>query len=375
MADIFETSSINQMILRNRLVRSATCEWMATPDGLTTKGLNDRMAALAAGGVGLIITGHAYVEPRGKASPWQLGIDADQCITGLQQMCDGVHARGGKIAVQLAHAGLFAHPGLSGHPPLAPSAIRDFNVTVSKQMHHKEIEEVVAAFQKAAWRALRAGFDGIQIHAAHGYLLSQFLSPAFNRRTDEYGGNVDSRARLLLEVLSAVRSEVGNSYPILVKINCADFLEGGIDIEESIQAGKLLASHGIDAIELSGGTIVSGVMNHARDNILSPEDEAYFKSRALHFKNEVDVPLILVGGIRSLAVARNLVAERDADFISMSRPFIREPDLATRWQKGTSDRASCISCSKCRVPARHGKGLFCVKDGTFSDQQRSLALS
>ncbi|MBT8370075.1 MAG: NADH:flavin oxidoreductase, partial [Deltaproteobacteria bacterium] len=325
MSKLFETSEINGMQLSNRFVRSATWEGMAADDGACTPKLTDLMVELARGGVGLIISSHAYVSPEGQAGPWQLGVYKDDLIPSLEAMTSAVHENGGKIVMQLAHAGFFANAKLTGQTPMAPSNAEGFAKAPRREMTTEDIQGVVKAYGAAAQRAQTAGFDGVQIHSAHGYLLSQFLSPAFNQRNDNYGGDIRNRTRALVEVLREIRQAVGNNYPVLVKMNCQDFIENGVHPEDSIQTGKMLVENGIDAIELSGGVLIGGKMSPSRMGIKSEEKEAYFQNDARAFRGEVNVPLILVGGNRSFQVAERLINQGVADFISMSRPLIREP--------------------------------------------------
>ena len=360
MSKMFETTEINGMRLANRFVRSATWEGMAAEDGACTPALADLMSGLAKGKVGLIITSHAYVRQDGQAGPWQLGIYNDSLIQGLKEMTQAVHDQGGRIVVQIAHAGVLANPELTGKTPFGPSQVEGFPKSPHKGMSVKEIKEVVDAFEQAANRAREAGFDGLQIHAAHGYLLSQFLSPAFNKRTDDYGGPVVNRTRALMEVLWKVRSAVGDDFPVLVKMNSEDFLDHGLTLADSVEVGAMLQENGIDAIELSGGTLLSRKLSPSRMGIDSEEKEAYFREAARSFKKELRVPLILVGGNRSLQVSEKLVEEKYADYISMARPFIREPDLIKRWESGDLRRAACISDTQCFGPARAGDGIYCV---------------
>jgi len=226
----------------------------------------------------------------------------------------------------------------------------------------EDIREVVEAFGRAAYRAREAGFDGVQIHAAHGYLFSQFLSPAFNKREDEYGGPLENRARALLEVLRRLKTEVGNDFPILVKMNSQDFIDDGLSLEDAVKVGAMLQKEGIDAIELSGGTPLSGKLGTIRKGIKSEENEAYFKDSAKAFKRVIEIPLILVGGIRSIQVAEKLLIEGTADYISMSRPFVREPALVKRWASGDHRRATCLSDSLCFRPTVAGEGIYCVTE-------------
>jgi 2,4-dienoyl-CoA reductase-like NADH-dependent reductase (Old Yellow Enzyme family) len=250
---------------------------------------------------------------------------------------------------------------------LGPSAIEGLNGVIAQEMTIEDIHATIEAFGLAAVRAREAGFDGVELHAAHSYLLSQFLSPAFNHRTDGYGGSVENRARIMLEVLQATQKRVGQDYPVLIKMNGRDFLEGGLDLEDSVQAGAMLKRAGGDAIEVSGGTFASGDLMPSRKGIIKEQDEAYFKAEALAFKASIDLPIILVGGIRSFAVAEGLVNDKIADYISMCRPFIREPGLVNRWKAGDLSKATCVSDSKCFRPALAGKGVYCVVEKRSAD--------
>lgn len=361
MSKMFEKSSINGMELSNRFVRSATWEGMAAEDGAVTPKLTETMVALAQGGIGMIITGHAYVRPQGQAGPWQLGVYKDELVDGLKEMTAAVHDSSGKIVLQMAHAGNFAAKELTGMPPMVVSDYEGLSKSPRKEMTAEDIQDLTAAYADAARRAKAAGFDGVQIHSAHGYLLSQFLSPVFNKRQDEYGGNIENRAKVHLEVLRAVRSAVGNDYPVLIKLNCQDFMENGLTLEDSVQVGRMLADAGLDAIELSGGTVVSK-LSPTRPGIKTADKEAYFKEEAKAFKKEIGIPLVLVGGMRSLEVAEGLVEEAVADYISLCRPLIREPALINRWKTGDTGRALCKSDNLCFKPASEGKGIYCLTE-------------
>jgi 2,4-dienoyl-CoA reductase-like NADH-dependent reductase (Old Yellow Enzyme family) len=250
---------------------------------------------------------------------------------------------------------------------LAPSAVSGFTKSAVQEMTPAEIRGVTEAFGNAAQRAWTAGFDGVQLHAAHGYLLSQFLSPVFNRRQDAYGGSPQRRARAVLETVAQVRQRVGATYPVLIKMNCADFLEGGIEVEQAAEAAVWLQEAGIDAIEVSGGTGASGALRPVRTGIATEDAEAYFREAAAVFRRSVSVPLMLVGGIRSFHVAEEIVSGGTADFISMSRPLIREPALINRWQSGDRRKSACQSDNKCFFPIRRGKGVYCVLEKSASD--------
>jgi 2,4-dienoyl-CoA reductase-like NADH-dependent reductase (Old Yellow Enzyme family) len=362
MSKMFEPSEINGLKLENRFVRSATWEGMAAEDGAATQKLIDLMAELARGGVGLIISSHTYVQKVGQASPAQLGIHNDDMIPVLQQMAEAVHTHRGKIVCQLTHAGFFGNAKLSGQTPVAPSNVEGIAKGARQELTKEDIQSIIAAFAAAAKRAQTAGFDGVQIHGAHGYLLSQFVSPMFNQRTDEYGGSIENRARMPLEVLQAIRKVVGSDYPVLIKVNCKEFTDNALVPEDFVQVGKMLADAGIDAIEVSGGLPISPKTKASQLGINKEEKEAYFQNEARTLRKETDVTLILVGGNRSFHVAERLVAEGVADYISMSRPLIREPHLINRWKAGDFTKSACVSDNMCFQPASEGKGIYCVTE-------------
>lgn len=359
MPRLFEETQINNMKLRNRFVRSATYEGIADEDGAATPVLVEMMKALAAGGVGLIISSHAYVSRAGQAGPWQLGAYKDDLMPGLRDMADAVHEAGGKIVLQLAHAGFHAHTGLTGQPAVAPSD-PGISKTPRHALHTEEIAAIREDFALAARRAKAAGCDGVQIHAAHGYLLSQFLSPHYNRRTDAYGGTAENRARAAVEVLRAIRAEVGENYPVLIKMNGRDFHENGLELKDSLQTAKMLEKNGIDAIELSGGLVINEKYLPTRKNIHTEAQEAYHEPEAIAFRKEISVPLILVGGIRSFPVAEGIVSRGTADYVAMARPFIREPDLVNRWKSENPEKSACVSDNQCFTGIREGRGVYCV---------------
>jgi len=367
MQALFSETEINGMVLSNRFVRSATWSAMAAEDGRCTSQLENLMVKLADGGTGLIITGHAYVRKDGQAGANQLGVYSDEHINGLRDMVKKVHDHGGKIVLQISHAGLFANQKLTGIIPIIPSVLEGIVRAPRREMDHGDMKDLIYAFEAAAMRARAAGFDGLQIHAAHGYLLSQFLSPTLNHRTDEYGGEIENRARFLLEVFQTIRSAVGTDYPIFVKLNCQDFVNGGLILDDSLQVGCMLADKGIDAIEISGGLLASGKLGPIRRGITSEDHEAYFKDEAKEFKKRVSVPVILVGGIRSFEVAKGLVEQGVVDYVSMSRPFIREPDLINRWKSGDLSKSTCVSENSCLKAALSGSGIYCVTEKMQQD--------
>ncbi|MDH3802174.1 MAG: NADH:flavin oxidoreductase [Deltaproteobacteria bacterium] len=361
MATLFEETTINGMTLRNRLVRSATWEGMCEQDGRPTEKLTNCYRDLAQGGIGLIISGFAFVRPDGKQFPGKMGIHTDDFARAYENLTSTVHDAGGKIAVQLVHAGGQTDANNAGRQPLAPSAVKvDQFPEMPAELTKDEISEIIAAFAEGARRAKAWGFDGVQLHGAHGYLVNQFLSPLTNRRTDDYGGSIENRCRFLLEVYRKVRETVGADYPLFIKLNAADNLDGGLEVDDAVYAAKKLAEAGIDAIEVSAGTPASGDENPAREKILKPEKEAYNLPLARRIKEVVNCPVMVVGGFRSYEIAEKTVKEDGMDYIAMARPLIREPALADRWLQGDRSLAKCISCNSCFVPGLEEGGIYCV---------------
>jgi 2,4-dienoyl-CoA reductase-like NADH-dependent reductase (Old Yellow Enzyme family) len=286
-------------------------------------------------------------------------------------MTQSVHALGGKIAIQLAHAGIHASYPLSGIEPIGPSVLQSGSEPVGREMTRHDIEAVIRSFAAAAVRSQAVGFDAVQIHGAHGYLLSQFLSPYFNKRRDEYGGSIENRARLAIEVVKAVHNAVGPGFPVLIKLNSEDFLPGGLMVEEMVETAIMLEENGIDGIEMSGGTVLSKKnMPFRQGKTTLDGPEAYYEDAARQYKEKVQVPLMLVGGIRTFETAERLVAEGLTDYIALSRPLIREPGLVIRWKSGDRRPAACISDNGCFKPAREGRGVYCVVEDRTPDSIR-----
>ena len=371
MPELFEQTSIGSMSLSNRFVRSATWEGMADKEGSVTHKLTEMMIELARGAVGLIISGYAFVSHEGQSSPGQLAVYDDRSIPGLRDMVLAVHSAGGKMALQLVHGGCNANSELTGLELIGPSVVEKDGQVTCRQAGRKDIAAIISAFARAAGRAKQAGFDAVQIHAAHGFLLSQFLTPAFNKRKDEYGGELENRVRLLLEVVKSVRETVGSEYPVLIKLNSEDFLEGGMTREEAVKVAGLLEKASADAIELSGGTAGSPekLIAPRPGRLKTPEQEVYYLEAARLYKQKVSIPLMLVGGIRSYDIAEGLVRNGKADYISMSRPLICEPSIVKRWREGDRRISECVSDNACFAPAHDGRGVYCV---TMADKRSKV---
>ncbi len=358
---LFEETKINGMKMRNRLVRSATWEGMCDSDGRPTEKLTALYRDLAEGGVGLIVSGYTFVRPEGKQQVGKMGIHTDAFEAAFETLTRAVHESGGKIAIQLVHAGGQASAKNAGQRPVAPSAVEvDQFSEVPVELTEAQIHDIVFAFREGARRARAWGVDAVQLHGAHGYLINQFLSPLTNRRTDAYGGSFENRSRFLYEVYQAVREAVGSDFPVMIKLNASDNLAGGLDIEDGIRAARLLSDTGIDAIEVSAGTSASGSLNPARKKIDKPEKEAYNLDLARRIKGAVSCPVMAVGGFRSVGVAHKAIEEDKIDYLAMSRPLIREPGLPIRWRQGDLSRARCISCNGCFGPGVEEGGIYCI---------------
>ena len=370
MTALFDETEIKGLKIRNRIVRSATWEGMCEPDGRPTKKLIRCNCELAAGGVGLIISGFAFVRREGKQLPGKMGIHTDDFADNYKELSAAVHDAGGKIAIQLVHAGGQTDTRNAGRKPLAPSAVvvEQFP-ELPDELTGDDIKSIAGAFGEGAQRAKAWGFDAVQLHGAHGYLINQFLSPLTNRRLDGYGGSIENRSRFLLEVYRAVRAAVGSDYPVLIKMNAADNLADGLEIDDAVVAAKKLAEAGIDAIEVSAGTPASGEKNPARQKINKPEKEGYNLELARRIKNAVGCPVMVVGGFRSYEVAEKTISEDGLDYVAMSRPLIREPNLPDRWRQGDRSPAKCISCNSCFRPGLTEGGIYCVVEKKERDKK------
>lgn len=352
---IFEMASLGNLTLKNRLIRSATLETAGAEAGRITPLLKEVYRDLANGGVGLIITGMMGVAPGSRLYAGMTKIYDEHFVPDFRKIADMVHQTGGKIVVQLGHCGAKSKELDGESYAYAPSDV-DLRDAAGKAMTAEQIAGLPKAYGTAALRCKEAGSDGVQIHAAHGYLLNQFLSPLYNRRTDEYGGTVENRARLLLAIYDAIRKQVGPEYPVLVKINYSDIAEGGIAEPDVLWYCRELARRGVDAIEVSAGIGIdkaSGSIQGGRT------DEAFNAEYANRLSKEVDVAVISVGGYRSHEVIEKTLAGGNIAAISLCRPLIREPGLPGRWQRGELARSACISCGKCFKTPRHG----CIFNG------------
>lgn len=393
MSLLFSPIKIGNVELSNRFVCSATYECMAKETGEVSDELIKRYVRLAKGGVGLSVTGLMYVQPSGRGYKKQIGIHHDSMTDGLANLVDAVHQAGGKIAFQIAHCGRQTTKDLIGQTPLAPSSRgRDpLNFVKPKEMTENDIFETIKAFGPAAKRAVRAGADGIQLHAAHGYLPSEFLSPFFNIRTDSWGGSDENRFRFLKEIYQEVKKVVPDGYPVFVKLNTNDYTpKEGITPSLAVKYAKWLVELGIHAVEVSCGATNYSYMNMCRGDVPTNElvkglswwekpigrlmisklegkydlEEGYNLEAAKMIKPVLgETPLFLVGGMRTVAHMEEILKNEYADVISMSRPFIREPFLVKKIAEGKMKSVSCVSCNRCLAAVPNDLPVYCYNKG------------
>jgi len=357
-SSLFQPFKVGSMELPNRFVRSASYDGLADPIGGPTDQSIQLYRNLGQGGIGLIVTGFAYVSPMGQAAPNQYGIYDDRLIPGWKRVTEAVHSAGeSKIAMQIVHCGINSFAlRKEGKVLLAVSKIE--LKRPHREMTDDEIEGIIDGFAAAAVRAREAGFDAVQLHGAHGYLFSQFASPLYNLRTDRWGGSPENRRRFHLEVIRRIRSSVGRDFPLFIKFGVQDDKPVGMPLEDGLEISRRMEENGIDAIEVSGGV--------GRISSRGAVDKPEFRDRTAAVKRTVSIPVMMVNGIRSLTTAEDIIRSGDADIISMARPFIREPHLLLRWHDEQSSAAKCISCDKCFPILEKGEGLHCGEERRIS---------
>jgi len=393
MSALFDRTSIKGMELKNRLVRSATHEGMADENGFPTEDLFNLYERLAKGGVGLIITGFAFVSRDGKIDT-MLGMDSDEHIPKYQELVKFVHQNGARIAMQINHCGRETIEEMIGTKPIAPSVVKAKSLFVTpREMTEEDIERVINDFAQASWRVKESGFDAVQIHGAHGYLINQFLSPYTNRRKDEWGGSLDNRMRFINEIYAQCRKQVGDDFPILIKINANDNIKKGLKLKESVVMAERLSNMGFDGIEVSCGIMEDGfttfrgdvpmeavleewpvyknksflfhfVMKHFGEKLIKPLPftQAFNRENAKKIKDKVNTPVFVVGGMTEPKIMKEIVENEDADYISLCRALINNPKFSEKILEGSLEPSKCLHCNLClayllRNPLRcyHGK--------------------
>ncbi len=393
MDKMFEESIISGIAMKNRIIRSATHEAMGDEAGSPTDELYRLYENLADGGVGCIITGLAGIHEEGKAFPRMLMMDKDDLVMGYRPLVDMVHGMNVPIIAQLAHGGGKISPASPNKVVVAPSKKKypPWNV-MARELEEKEILKIIDSFVLAIARSKEAGFDGVQLHGAHGFLLSEFLSPHCNNRTDKWGGTIENRFRIIAEIMKKARQEVGD-YPIWIKISSHDGDKNGITISDTIEIAKMFQHNGGDVIEVScGGTnffdfmrvtkipteailaydpvyggkkgIEKKLYSMVLPKVIHKEEpiHLYNVDSATKIKEEVSLPVIVVGGFRHRAEIERVLMDGSADYVSLSRPLIIEPGIVNQFRQGKKEKSACIDCGFCAVaissaPLRcyHGK--------------------
>ncbi|MFE7723503.1 NADH:flavin oxidoreductase [Nocardia rhizosphaerihabitans] len=372
MNEVFAPATLGPISLRNRVIKAATFEGR-TPDALVTDELIAFHREVAAGGVGMTTVAYCAVAPNGRTDRHQLWM-RPEAVPGLRRLTEAVHAEGAAASAQLGHAGPVANAVSNGGPAYAPSRmISPLTMRAMKVPDEAELREVVRAHALAARLAAEAGFDAVEIHFGHNYLASAFLNPLLNRRTDRYGGSLTNRSRLAREIACAVREAVGDGLAVTAKLNMEDGVAGGLTIPESLQVAVWLEADGaLDALELTAGSSLLNPMllfhgaapRRSFAKVLPiparwgfrlagraflkeyPYEPGYLLERARHFRRELSMPLILLGGITDHETMRQAMSE-GFDFVAMGRALLREPNLLQRIQADTATRSACVHCNEC----------------------------
>ena len=340
MKNIFDATTLNKLTLKNRLIRSATWIASADEDGNLTDEIFDTYRELAKGRVSAIITGITTVSPHDAYLDGIVQFHDDKFIEQHKKFTDMIHEFDCKIFMQTA---------LVDSVFYVDSELCEVPINRLTQDH---IDEFKTLFKNSAIRAKKSGYDGIQLHVAHNFFLSKFISPMYNNRKDQYGGSSENRARILGEILDEIRQSVGKDFCIIAKINCDDFFDGGLNIHDCMVACKIMKEHGIDAVEISG--------NYTSREARAGTGEGYFLKYAVTVKDKIDTPIILVGGHRSVENMNSILFKTDIEYLSLSRALVREPDIVNRWKNGDLQPSKCIGCNMCYRTPNH-KCIFVLR--------------
>ncbi|HWW54534.1 MAG TPA: NADH:flavin oxidoreductase [Acidimicrobiales bacterium] len=380
---VFQPALLGPVTLRNRVIKAATFEGMS-PRQEVTDDLIEYHRRVAAGGVGMSTVAYCAVAPEGSTDGRTIVL-RPAAVPGLRRLTDTIHECGAAASAQIGHAGPVANPAATKVPALGPTRIfSPLGMRRTKAVTDDDIARITREFADGAKLAVEAGFDAVEVHLGHNYLLSAFLSPKLNTRTDQWGGTLENRARFPRQVLKAVRDAVGPSVAVIAKLNMTDGVPGGLWLDQSIPIAQLLESDGaLDALELTGGSSLANPMYLFRGEApiaemaetlptlvrvgfklvakrfmpAYPFEEAFFLPYARQFREALDMPLILLGGINELETMERAMGEGFA-FVAMARALLREPDLLLKYQRGTATESLCIHCNKC-MPTIYS-GTRCV---------------
>jgi 2,4-dienoyl-CoA reductase-like NADH-dependent reductase (Old Yellow Enzyme family) len=354
MSKLFESFKINGLDIKNRFVRSATVDNLGEKLKVSQRQLGF-YRELARGETGLIISSGLFPNLDGWAAPGQLGIHDDSMIPELSKLVDIVHKNGGKIAAQLMHAGWFGNPSVSGCDVVGPSAmVNPANNLKARELSSDEVFEHVNDFIQGARRAAEAGFDAVQVHAAHGWFVSAFLSPVTNLRQDDWGGTPEKRAKFATRIIEGIRQVTGPHFPILIKLGLKDYHPKGKPVVEGIASAQACIESGLDAVEISEG-IEEEPFHHIRLDARNP----YYLEECREARKAIAKPLILVGGMRELVDIHRIVEGGLADAVSMCRPFIMDQHIVQKFSLGAVVRSDCTSCNRC-IQEMQNRNLHCV---------------
>lgn len=367
MSILFTPKRIGGIEIRNRVVMPPMTTRLADVDGFVTPASVAYFRARAAGGVGLVTVEMASPERAGRHRARELGIYDDRFLPGLQRLTDAIHAAGAKASIQLGHAGGHTRADICGEPPIAPSAIPHFVFEVTGktiipiEMTRERIAQTVRSFIDAAKRARAAGFDCVELHVAHGYLLSQFLCPEENRRSDEYGGSLENRARISLDILQRIKADLPD-FPVIFRLNVDDFFPTGLTFPEGLQVAKWAAVGGADAIHVTAGHYRSLPSAHMMTPPMT-SPEGIFLDYAASIKAEVAVPVIAVGRLGNPLVAMAAVDSGKTDFVALGRSLLADPDWVNKVERNEPVRR-CLACNTCVDEMRGGEQLSCLVNPT-----------
>ncbi len=324
MVYLLEPLTKGPLQLSNRLVMPPMATEKASSDGMVSEELLDYYNEKTRGSyIGLVIVEHSYVRPEGKVSPRQLSVDYEATGEGLKKLADTIQSNGSRAVMQINHAGSNTTEEVTGTIPLAPSAImHPKRKTIPRELNTEEIENIIEAFGQAALRVKKAGFDGVELHAAHGFLLNQFYSPLTNKRNDHFGGSLTNRINIHLAIIQAIREAVGEDYPLLLRLGAADYMDGGATIEDSIIAAHEFEKAGVDILDISGGLSGYVIPGLTGQGFFAPLTEA--------IKEAVSVPVILTGGVTEAQAAENLLSQDKADLIGVGRAIFKDSSWARK---------------------------------------------
>lgn len=352
MSLLFEPITVGALTLRNRMMRSATAERMADPQtGAPQPRLAALYRALAEGGIGLIVTGHAYVHPGGKAHPDMASIADDGVIDAWRATVRPAQDAGARVIMQINHSGANCDPAVTPNP-VSPSGVATNERVTPRAMTQDEVVQIVEAYGRAAARAREAGLDGVQVHGAHGYLVTQFLTPSTNRRDDAWGGDAARRRAFLSAALDSVRRHAGDDFPVWIKLGVAGKAATALTPDEGAAAAATCFAHGVDCVEISHG------LGTPEDLAVNDEANLAPLARAVRCAVGPGRPLALVSRLRTREVMERLLSDGLVQLVSLCRPLILEPDLPNRLRSGLASTARCVSCGRC-WPEEPGEGVGC----------------